>query len=562
MRASLALAMVLALAHQANALPCSKAPPGYPCTPDSGDETKAAKKEILDLIERAKNQEANVAKLKDAYLAVRGKTAIDDETKFAACESYYNARKAQDQLYKAALDKTEALYHVGPDHARLTVEKPSDPAIGYVEGLTANWDPQVTDSGPDVLLAVKIHGSDNKDHYGGAVMDPSTKDNKPGIQAMTFEDGRTVILKASFDLALRNKNPGFLAHLLYHESRHFNQLSRDSGDGSGNRRGWASTEEDEKDAYNDDVAVAKLFGLTKKQVDGMNESLATYTDAVANNRLTKLKSDPKTQATIRDYYENRQVNIADEYGALKLKVDAARAAQAEAQRIDRERREEAARLAAAPRVATRAEMEALAARCGYRLTDDTRAERTPEGEIIRVGGENITGFKDNDQFHYFNSRFQTQIDLGDLEIAFLVARACQDMEVYPGSFAPPAAKACNDSARLLRARATNADYTDRFDYLFGESRLRPACVTNILANASKLTDTAAFNRVLSDYQEPIIKMRKAELKRERRQERDERERRENESRGRNESRDNSGPHSSPDHDEVWRRIAPIIGPRN
>lgn len=324
----ISLALCLFMASQ-NALAdlCSESNPGVPCMPDPGEETTQAKKKILRLISLAARVEPEVKRLEANYRTVRNDPNASDEEKFEACEPYRKAKLAQDRLYKEAMNKTSELYHARPhDTGPLVIGVPSDPAISYVAGLSAVWDPQVTDSGPGVKLAVKVIGLDGQARYAGAVsMNP---DRPGGYKAITIEDGRVLILKGVFNRALKDNNPGVLASVLYHEARHFNRLSREV-DGSATALGWTSIEEEELGAYNGEVITAKFFGLTTAQTDELIALRQENRDKLNRGKRSSRAIDPHQEALWRDYYETHQINLEDEYAALKITVDAARREQAE-----------------------------------------------------------------------------------------------------------------------------------------------------------------------------------------------------------------------------------------
>lgn len=516
------VAIMLLAPALADAALCSKAPAGQPCTPVPGEVTKAAKKRILENIEVAQLMEGKVKKLEAAYRALRDAPGSSAADKFAACESYRAKRLEQDRLYKSALNETEALYHVSPRDKYLTIARPSDPALGYVKDVATEWDPRATDSGRDELLAIKIYGSDGKIHYGGGAMDP---DDTNGTRAATFEDGTTVILKYSFKEALDAKNPGFLAHLLYHESKHFEQLDRPATDGSGDRRGWASVEEDERDAYRADVRMGRVFGLTKKQIDGMRQSLKIYEDLVATNQLSRMAADPKKEALRAEYYEHRQINLESEYESLKKAVAGEKIAQKklllrqEEERLAREKahREELARQA---EEREKAEREELALR-------DKQTWRLIEAEALQCGYEvsfqghsgNFLGFERQNEYLFFRGTNRPALDVDDLRIMLLVGNTCSKIQENVMQAPPPA---CNDSASVLHARASRGEYPAKLDAMFGSRSNRSSCVNEILDRAGEIGDTPAFNRFAASYQKVLKKAAEKEAKEARKKRREKR----------------------------------------
>ncbi|MBI2387225.1 MAG: hypothetical protein HYV14_14630 [Elusimicrobia bacterium] len=95
-----------------------------------------------------------------------------------------------------------------PTHEdEITIGQPAEADMQYMAGLKATWGPEVTDSGPGVKLAVRIDGSDGKPHFMGATkMDPYKPE---GRFAVTLLDGRVLISKDTFQIAVDKKNLGF-----------------------------------------------------------------------------------------------------------------------------------------------------------------------------------------------------------------------------------------------------------------------------------------------------------------------------------------------------------------
>lgn len=321
---------LLAGAQSARAGLCSETPAGIPCRPDPTEETAAAKAKILKKISTAQSLERDVKRLEAAYRAVRDNPNSTLEEQFAACETYRRRKVVQDSLYKEALNLTEELYQVGPEKRVVSIGVPKDPAIGYVVGLSAGWDPQVTDSGPGVKLALKVEGSDNKLHYTGAVsMDPSQPDNH---EALTTQDGRVLVLKGMFDLALKKKNPGILARLLNHEAKHFEHLCRELTEGK--FTGWDSPEYEETGAYLADVVTAKdLFGMSDADVAVLRTHYEANRKALNRGQATSRAITPTQEALWKAQYENVQINLEDELAKLQAMVTASRAQQMETQRL-------------------------------------------------------------------------------------------------------------------------------------------------------------------------------------------------------------------------------------
>lgn len=294
--------------------------PGEPSRPKPGAESENKKAEILDFIIRAQTLNARVESLYRQYLAIRKRG--NAEASLHAFGEFRAAKLAEGALYKQAIESTEHLYNVYPDvSGPVTVAPPYDPAMRWMSGLTARWNPQVTDSGPGLMLAVRIKGTDGRDHYGGLTsMNPA---DPQGRLAITLPDGRTYVLKGTFDVAMQSNNPtGYLAAVLYHESRHFNHLSRPSQDGSGASRSWGYQQEEERDAYHDEYLMAKVFGLAPAETADLKDKWRQFDRDVKDGELDSFNPTPRTEEAWEKIYKDptRQINLEEEYTELKNAV--------------------------------------------------------------------------------------------------------------------------------------------------------------------------------------------------------------------------------------------------
>lgn len=506
---------------------CSVAAPGVPCMPDPGPATRDSKAKILTAIKEAQELEPAVLELKATYIAIRA-TAASDEAKLSAAQAYLAAYTTQEQTYQKAMTLTADLYHVKPRHdAPFEIQTPSEPQDAYVAGLTARWNPRVTESGRGISLSVKIDGADGRSHYSGATaMNPRTPG---GRMAITTADGRVLVLKGTFAMALERGNPGYLARALYHESRHFDRLSW--VDGKGQPRGWQNIDKEERDAYKRDLDHIKAFDLKTSDADEIRQNYIDYANAVRTGvPLTDNTLTPKQEADWKNHYENIQVNIEEEFTRLSEKVAAERTRQEEMaekqrqarenrerqERLEKERRQEAERNEELARLerkkrAFREEMDTEAAACGYRITYDTDNE-TMLG-FSYYGGQFILG------------RHHVPFDFGDLKVVFLMTRTCQEIE-SPSH--PPPPTACNGAASLLHERVGRGDFGPKLRYLtatmgFTYSDMSE-CIQELLATADSITDTKSFDKAASAYQKRLSKRLAQEAKRDRDREREERER--------------------------------------
>jgi len=344
-------------------------------------------------------------------------------------------------------------------------------------------------------------------------------------------------LEDTFELALRKNNIGFLARTLYHETRHFNRLSWT--DETGKNRSWATTDEEERDAYKADARIGKVFGLKQSEIDELRAQSQAYADAVKNGvPITDDHLTPQQEAVWRNHYEHLQLNLDEEYASLHKAVQDEKAAQEALwkrlveERLARERVE-----------AERKEREAveqrdlIAAHCGYRP-----AYQRSTGDFL--------GFQDDHGYFLLNQPYRTAIYMDDLEVAMLVNRACT--EVVKTHLGPP--KACNDSASRLSERANSPGFEAKLVYLFGRRDRRPECVNFFFDNAAAIKDTASFDKSVAKYRKDLIKARTEYNKRwyPKESPRDETPRDTRRAPPQDDRR------RSPDHDEVWRKVNPVI----
>ena len=360
------------------AAPCSASPEGKPCTPDPNATTLEAKKNILNLLVRAKADDPDIKKLRAAYLAARENPNISAEDKLAACEPYYKAQTMQDNLYREAIDKTEALYHVHPIANVLTVAKPIDPSLDWMTGIRARWDPHVTDSGPGSKLAYALQGNDRV-HYGGKLdIDPKSPN---GAYAFTLPDGRVFFAADTFEIVLEkaaNKSArrvdsdpvGFLAAIIYHETRHFNRLV-EPPPGSKEKQSWGSREQEEFLAYLAQGKMASVFGLSKTDIQKIETQRDAYLDKINRKDVTSSNPSPGDEANWKSVYEGtwngggpKQINLEEEYEKLKRAVKENKTKRSEEDRrqdgvLDASLHELAAKLCANPNSVAQEDIDRL-----------------------------------------------------------------------------------------------------------------------------------------------------------------------------------------------------------
>lgn len=495
----------------APAVSCSDPNAGRPCAPD-----ESAKKDILDYIARAKKADPKVKKMKADYLAIQNNPKVSLENKLTVLEDYFLAQMAQNELYKQAMELTGTLYQIAPDRTTIKIGQPNEPDMNYISGLDAIWNPQLGEFDSKGQFAVKIEGIDRRSHYSGALRDEA---KGRSMKAVTFEDGRVFVFKEVFEVVLLYKNPGLLALILYHESQHFNQLSRPSLDGSDEPRSLASVEEDERDALKACMDAADAFGVDKEDIDDVIDQWAKNDARVNNKQLTRRTIDPAKEARRKEFYEEVQFNFMDEYFKLNKAVEAEKEKQRALQAIARKERER--ERADRERAATPSELVNVLSHCWYQPVYRGRTDDT------------IIAFMDADARHPYE-RGPTSVQ--GLKILMLITRACDDIR---RGVAPGKNKACNDAAPDLR-NPMSYDLVLKIEE--ANKDFNAACAENILANRSKINDAGSFEKVVIDFQKAAKKKRAQEAKESRG--REEREQPRNPGGG-------SGPPTSDDQDFMY-----------
>ena len=430
---------------------CSKTS-GEPCTPVPSEETEAIKKEIVGKMKAARALDRKILELESQYLRIRDSKEIGADVKLSAYEPFRAKKMEQDVLFKDAITKTLELYHVKPDGGeKITIAAPRVPGIEWTNGLSAHWDPQVTDSGPGVKLAVEFKGSDKKLHYGGLIhMDT---DGKYGKLALTLADGRVLILngtidkvlEGTFDEVLQKKTPniGLLGSVLYHESRHFSRLSKENV-------GWLSPEE-EVIAYNEELKTASIFGLTALEIGKITGFRAENYEKVMAPKLSSRIIDPNVEETWKSQYENEQINLEGEYKKLKTDVENERKLQKEkAAQADKKLKDEseARRIADETSVAR---TQAALKLCGFEPHWDPDEEtQSPLGYTL---GRSSPRDRNYDAYDFPNAR-----TIPEFKVSLMLARTCVAVNDYSHHMTEHVDSPCNDGIDILNHYADDAAF--------------------------------------------------------------------------------------------------------
>lgn len=484
--------MILAIslipfASIAGAAPCSQTRSG-PCTPDENETTQEAENAILDLIDDARRLEPVVKKSFADYMAIRDDKSIPASARQATFKVYSDVKLEQDALYDSVINKTAELYHVRPKHkGTFTIGEPTEQDDQYMTGLTAEWSPQVTESGPGVRLALRIEGNDRTHYTGATKLDPK---QAGGRYAFTLPDGRVFIMKDTILMAWDKENLGFLAAVLYHETRHHDKLSWT--DKTGKNRSWSTDDEEERAAYAAQAKMGPIFGLTADEIAELKGQSQLYENAVNTGvPINNFHLDSTQEEKWRHYYENVQVNLSEEYNKLEKEVsDESTAQQAERNRQLAKLNEERERLKRDEenqRQYYREKMENEAAACGY--TFIIRSRET----------DAVMGIKGLQVSHYFTSDGVLPFNSKDIKIVLLLTRIC---DAVRGGYEQ---SECNDSTSAIRERASSGELKIQLDHILGQTSEvliktdTRACVDFFISNAAAISDWRSLDKITGKY---------------------------------------------------------------
>lgn len=369
------------------------------------------------------------------------------------------------------------------------------------------------------------------------------------IGGLTWARGEISLFSQAFD------NPDDLAVLIYHETSHWLDVVSKTG-------GFLKSDppsvsfNSEVAAYTRSAVVAQKLGRDptpmlalaaqfQKQADesaGRSWAwvIANKRNWLGTDRRGRLALLPPDEEDSSDGEETLQTKMTEMQRAVKenreyiesLEKERAEEAarRAESDRLERERkaREEEA---AWDRVAAEAKQ------CGFK-------------PIFQIGSGRFTGFGyANGGFNSVSLDYyhQTNIDMQDLRISLLLARACESIRYAGEQIAPDTPPtACNDSASALRDRISSPQYGAVLDFLFRPADgSREYCISRLLSQAHRFIDTAAFNTVVAAY---------AKEERERGQKERKRHRKSEEAREREERRTPHGGGSPPPSDDGNGRV--------
>lgn len=331
--------------------------------------------------------------------------------------------------------------------------------------------------------------------------------------AQTWAKGEIAMFIQAFD------DPDDLAVLIYHETSHWVDVAAKPGGGRESdlpRVTFIS----EADAYARSAKIAQQLGRDPTQMLAMaarfelqaKEAGSRSWEWVIINRRNWLGTERRGPLAMvpagPEAASDDETTLHQKMAELQAQVKKNReyAEQRERERLedDARNREMARQYELEKEQAFRAEMDAEAAACGYRIHYD-------EDNKTMLG---FNGYTER----YRLGRNYAPFDFGDLKVVFLMSRVCYEIEGHPEAPAPPA---CNGAVSLLHERVGRGDFVPKLKYLAmypitGSSYVDSSeCLQELLTNSDKITDAKSFNKITSSFQKRLAKRRAEEAKRDR-----------------------------------------------
>lgn len=355
-----------------------------------------------------------------------------------------------------------------------------------------------------------------------------------GKSGATDDAGKVLIGPGAFD------SPGKLAFTLYHEGEHFERL--------------LTPGLDLRNIPNEEVLtrtrqrplLKSIFGLTDKEV-------ASFDEVLASERIRAKKWDTLLTQGLDPYKKSQQMAFPGGYKPLWLEdgvsqeIDNILARTKELRDLEKaeseRRRREAEARQERERVAQWQQLDGMAVRCGYKM-----AYQRSAGDWL--------GFERQNSNIYFVIPYKTPLRMNDVEAALLVADSCYDIHLVLENRMSRPSGACNSAASQLSAVAAQPDFRAKLDYIFGNDRYRNKCIDDLFNHAAEMTDTSHYDKFVAKYAKQVKKDAEESDRRWHPKVPDSSPR--EPSREPRRAPPSDDPRRSPDHDEVWRRINPII----
>lgn len=280
------------------AVPC-RSSSRSPCEPNA--ETR---KELTEKIQDYLTKKNAFDDALRTWQASRG--TADKAKELSLFEEMLIAGKDRDEEGSDMLARIEAAYHTAPPTLEGTARALPSSGYGWASGLEARWRVRIAVEEMDFRIFKTRDGI-------RAVPTPSA-----AIAGSTYPDGEALIsLEIILDAAVE-KNPGVIASILYHESRHFSRLIT---------KGWDYNEKEEIIAYSAEIAHRDAFGLSQSWIDAQDQHIAEYrSDELAGKRSSfsiSPEDEKKVEAIVAER-ESAEIDLGLYYQTLKTAVEQSR----------------------------------------------------------------------------------------------------------------------------------------------------------------------------------------------------------------------------------------------
>ncbi|OGR61198.1 MAG: hypothetical protein A2X36_12945 [Elusimicrobia bacterium GWA2_69_24] len=222
-------------------------------------------------------------------------------------------------LFQQAIDMTRNAYRVDPLSPAGRVAKPKDSQGDWATGIKAEWNVEFVH---DTKNYVHLVGGQGENHFLGGQI------NLRDAGGRTYPDGHVVIFRQVFEDVVAKGNPGPLAWLLYHESRHFEDLVG---------RGWGSLEQNEVRGYTESFKKADAFELSGGDILKLKGIRDGYLRAIRDGKQSSLFPTPEEEKWNESEYTRIQDELAkfqQGYDSLKNQVAAEKEARRQRELTD------------------------------------------------------------------------------------------------------------------------------------------------------------------------------------------------------------------------------------
>lgn len=299
-------------------------------------------------------------------------------------------------------------------------------------------------------------------------------------------------------------DPDDLAILIYHETSHWVDIAAKPGGGRKSDLPIV-TSQSEADAYARSAKIAQQLGRDPTPMLALavqfewqaKDSGDRSWEWVILNRRNWLGIDrrgplamvPAETEVASDGEAVLRQKMSEAQRGVRKSREYMEHLEAEARKVRHEHQENARRKRQADE-----ELDAVVASCGYEFT-------------FQGGSGKFLGFSGiaDREYLFLNNEHKVELDMNDIRLGLLIARACHEVEFNTQRASP---HACNNPAAYLTVKIWKPDFSAKFDYFFGARNYRNACLNNFFDRANEISDAASFDKFISQYHKHLIKDRR------------------------------------------------------